>query len=494
MNRWIAILLVTAGAGCRVASTPSAGGIDSRERREFARAMDSIADAPQFRNGHWGILVVDPATSDTLYSRNAGKLFMPASNQKIITAAVALALLGPDFVYRTPVVAQGTLQDGVLQGHLAIAGRGDPTISGRVFGDAMLPLRRLADSLWNRGLRHVVGDVVADGNAFPDGVLGFGWTYSDLESGYSAAIDELLFNEGVSTIVARGGANVGDLATLGTRPARTFPRVRGEVRTVPRPAPNDSAARRPAISARKDTVTGEIVVTGTVAVGDSATDEVTHRDPSAAFVAAFREALRDRGIRIDQQDARTLARTDTLAVLVSPPMREILPVLMKPSQNQVAEMLLKTIGLERGERGTAAEGRRLVERQLAEWGAVEGGYVVRDGSGLSRYDYVSPETLIRVLDAMRRSPHFTAFYESMPIGGVDGTLRNRMRGTPAERNVRAKTGSVAQSRSLSGYVRTASGRTLLFSTLANNWTVPARDVERAADSLVVRMARLGGGR
>lgn len=120
--------------------------------------------------------------------------------------------------------------------------------------------------------------------------------------------------------------------------------------------------------------------------------------------------------------------------------------------------------------------------------------MVRDGSGLSRHDVITPETVVRVLDAMRQSPAFALFREALPIAGVDGTLAGRMKGTPAERNVHAKTGTLDMVRSLSGYVTTADGRLLLFSILCNNWTVPVREVERVQDTLAVHLAgmRLGG--
>ena len=161
---------------------------------------------------------------------------------------------------------------------------------------------------------------------------------------------------------------------------------------------------------------------------------------------------------------------------------------MKPSQNQIGEMLFKTLGLERGTAGTAFVARGIMEKQLEAWGAKPSGFVVRDGSGLSRYDYVSPETIIHVLDAMRRDTAFNVYYDAMPIAGVDGTIRSRMRGTPAASNVRAKTGSVAQARSLSGYVTALNGDTLIFSILANNWNVPAGRVTAAADSIAARLA------
>jgi serine-type D-Ala-D-Ala carboxypeptidase/endopeptidase (penicillin-binding protein 4) len=476
--------------GCRGGAATTARPEAASTVRQLQRALDSIADAPQFRNGHWGILVVG-ARGDTLYSRNAGKLFMPASNQKILTTATALAQLGPDFRYRTAIVAGGPLLgDTLIDGDLLVMGRGDPSVSARFHGDAMRPLRAVADSLHARGIRTIRGAVRPGGNAFPGATLGYGWSWEDLESGYSAAVDELLLDEGVSTVVVHGGAAPGAAPRVTTRPARTSPAVRADVQTVGR-TPGDTASPT-RIRVVKDTAGGGVIVTGVIAAGDSASVVVTHRDPSAMFTAALHEALVDRGIAVlgHQRPAAAMRDTrDTLAVIVSPPMSEILGGLMKPSQNQVAEMVYRTLGLERGARGTAAEGQRIVERQLLEWGAAEGGFVVRDGSGLSRYNYVSPETILRTLSAMRSHQHATAFLATMPVAGVDGTLRNRMRGTPAEANLRAKTGSVAQARSLSGYVTSAGGELLTFSFLANNWSVPAREIERAQDSLGVRLAR-----
>jgi len=156
--------------------------------------IDSLADAPEFSNAHWGILIVDPARGDTLYSRNAGKLFMPASNMKILTSATALAQLGPEYRYRTVFAARGGVSNGTIDGDLLVIGRGDPSVSDHMLHDAMIPLRGIADSLAARGIHRIAGRVVAAGNAFPSDVFGFGWTYDDFEDSYSAPIDELLFN------------------------------------------------------------------------------------------------------------------------------------------------------------------------------------------------------------------------------------------------------------------------------------------------------------
>jgi D-alanyl-D-alanine carboxypeptidase/D-alanyl-D-alanine-endopeptidase (penicillin-binding protein 4) len=514
MNRLaVRQLVVLAASASLAAGCASAGGMHpsgsgaNGERAAVRATIDSLANAPEFSNAFWGILVVDPDRADTLYSRNAGKLFLPASNMKIVTSSVALEQLGPDYTYRTSLVARGSIRDGTVTGDLLVVGRGDPTISDHMWTDAMIPLHALADSLAARGVKRIAGRLVAAGNAFPGPVLGYGWSWEDLESSYSAGVDELLFNEGFSEIRVHGGAHPGDSARIETGPARTFPILRAQVATIAPPtcAAGDSAttspcmmsnrfARRRAFDVEKDTLRGDVIVTGSVVAGDSVTLEVTHRDPDLAYLAALTEALRDRGIAVDSAPLvgtdTAIAAADTLAVLTSKSLREILPALLKPSQNQIAEALLRTIGLERGGAGTADSGRKVVEQQLTAWGVPPATYVIRDGSGLSRYDYLAPEAIVHVLDAMRHSPNFQLFYDALPIAGVDGTIKTRMRGTAAESNVHAKTGSVANARSLSGYVRTADGRTLIFSMLANNWTVPSRDVTHVQDVIAARLATL----
>jgi D-alanyl-D-alanine carboxypeptidase/D-alanyl-D-alanine-endopeptidase (penicillin-binding protein 4) len=238
-----------------------------------------------------------------------------------------------------------------------------------------------------------------------------------------------------------------------------------------------------------------VTVVGDVAPGDTTTLEASYPDPAVAYLHAVVEALGARGITVrrgvdasGRVPADSLTALTTLVTLESPTLREILPALQKPSQNQIAEALLKTLGLEKTGVGSADSGRRVVESQLATWGAAPDGFAVRDGSGLSRHDYVSPETIIKVLAAMRASPSFAAYYEALPIAGVDGTIASRMRGTAAQGNVHAKTGYVDRARSLSGYVTTADGHMLLFSLLCNNWTTPVRAVERVQDEIATRLA------
>jgi serine-type D-Ala-D-Ala carboxypeptidase/endopeptidase (penicillin-binding protein 4) len=486
-----------ASAGMR--GSPSTAGT----RAELRHAIDSMVAQPRFSNANWGILIVDPERGDTLYSRNAGKLFMPASNQKLVTGSVALTLLGPEYQFRTAYAARGPVEGGVLRGDLLVIGRGDPSMSDHMRGDVMQTMKAVPDSLRAHDIRYVSGRLLRGGDAFPDAWHGFGWAWDDFDFAYSAGIDELFFNEGMFQVTLRAGQREGARVNTSVRPEIGYPSLRTTVMTVRRPdsarAPDGTVrAPRPRPPfASMDSATNVVTITGEMYPNDSVTIDVAYRDPGLAYLYAIRRALADQALTveggIDPRAPRdSAAQLDTLFVMKSPPLREILPALEKPSQNQIAEILFKTLGLERTGVGTADSGRAVIERQLAAWGIAPTSFAVRDGSGLSRHDYIAPDAIVRVLDVMRKSPSFAEFREALPVAGVDGTIANRMRGTAAAGNVHAKTGFVDKARSLSGYVTTTNGRVLIFSLLCNNWTTSSREVDEVADAIAVRLAGLTG--
>lgn len=527
--RIVAAVLAIAAAGCAssqhrtaaTAPTPQAPAPDTTPATptrpappplsEVARlhlAIDSMVADTEFRNANWGILIVDPDKGDTLYSHNAGKLFMPASNMKIETGSVALALLGPDFRFRTTFVAGGPVCDGTVHGDLVVDGRGDPSVSDDMAGDAMLPLDAIADSLAARGIHRVTGDVVNGTDAFPGPTIGYGWSWDDLSYPYGAGVDELYFNEGFAQVVVRAGRRPGARVHAELLPATGYPRLRITATTAFAPeslslGSGGRAVPSSGLEAAQDTTSGVVVVSGWIPPGTVDTVDVVYPRQVDAYLAALRTALQSRGIRVHARVARTrcarahgggnataFATGDTLYVAQSPPLRDVLHAMLKPSQNQIAEVLIHTIGLEETGVGAADSGIVVVRRQLLAWGAQPDGFVQHDGSGLSRYDYLSPETIVHTLAAIRKDTAFAAFYDGLPIAGVDGTLEYRMRGTPAQGNVHAKTGYVANARSLSGYVTTADGHMLIFSALCNNWTVSVHDVERVQDAIAARLASL----
>lgn len=465
---------------------PPVTAIPQRAAPRFALqpVVDSLVSLPQFDNAHWGILVVAPGRGDTLASVNADRLVMPASNQKLVTAAVALATLGPQYTWRTTFTRTGPIVRGELRGDIVVTGRGDPSISTALRGSALAGFDPLVRALRDAGVTRITGRIVPSSErAFPGSPLGFGWDWDDLAEDYGAGVTELLFNEGFIEVTVAGCAKAGRPACVTTFPSRTSPPVRSTVTT------RAAGTGAPVLTWWRDSaaVPG-LTITGSIAAGDSSTFTAAQPDDRATYVAAVGEALRLGGITV-QGRAVKAGGSDTVLVLRSKTLAEVLPALQKPSQNQVAEVLYRTLALEVTGVGVPDSGRRVVERQLDAWGVRQDARAVRDGSGLSRHDFLTPRAIVQVLDTVRRSPWFALYREALPQAGVDGTLRNRMREF-AQGRVYAKTGTIDKARALSGYVTTADGELLLFSIIANNFTVPTREVDRVAELLVERLVRM----
>lgn len=362
---------------------------------------------------------------------------MTASNMKIITGAVALEQLGPDYRYVTTFGTRGTVTDGELIGDLVVTGNGDPTVSDRMRnGDAMNALRDIADSLRARGIRRIAGRLVPGGDAFPGSNYGSGWEFGYLNDYYAAPVDELNYSEGMDKVPAR---------------------IQG-----------------------KDTLV-----------------EVVSTQPLKSYLFYLHRALGERGIAVARVPGDSTYRADTTGVkelfaFHSLPLRDILITLLTPSQNQTGEILLRTLGREKTGYGVPDSGIAVVNRQLLAWGAEPDGFRIHDGSGLSRHNLVSPETILRTLVAVSRSPHSDVFMNALPVPGGSGTLRNRMKDTPAAGKLRAKTGSIDNARALSGFITSARGDKLVFSMLLNNYTVDADEITGLADAIAILLASYTG--
>ncbi|MEO7041858.1 MAG: D-alanyl-D-alanine carboxypeptidase/D-alanyl-D-alanine-endopeptidase [Gemmatimonadaceae bacterium] len=432
--RLAAVMPVVAVAAVACAPMPSTSVGPQRNNLATLRLrIDSLIGKPEFRTAEWAILAVDPISSDTIYARNSATLMVPASNMKLITSSVALAQLGGDFRFTTTFSAHGTISNGVLNGDLVVTGRGDPTLSDHVRGSARAAMDTLADSLIAHGIRSITGYIYSGADNFPGAHVGEGWNWDDLTESYGAGVDELLFNEGIGRVVVH------------------------------------------------------------IANGDSLVESAPAADPTLDYLTELASALQSRGVRTGRGVAESVVPKDavpldTLFVAHSMPLRNILPYFLKPSQNQIGEVLIRTIGLERTGMGTADSGIAVANRQLNAWGVPRDGYELHDGSGMARADLVSPETIVSILRRMQTNPDFEAFYDALPVAGVDGTIAQRMRGTRAQGNVHAKTGSLQWVRSLSGYVTDGDGKRLVFSILANKWTTPSLAVTATADSIAATLA------
>ena len=483
------LLLLLAGAACTPAPATGPAPRAGDGRVAIATSLDSIFSDTLLAHAHWGVLVRSLATGETLYARNPERMFVPASNLKLVTAAAALEALGPDYRYRTRVASGGPVSDGVLQGDLWVIGSGDPSISARFFDDPRAVFRAWADSLRAHGVRRIAGGVVGVDDVFDNQALGRGWAWDDADAAYSAEVSGLQLNEGVIGIEVRPGATPGSPAVITLDPPTAYVPVASAAVTGERGAAG--------ITATRAAQGPGLVLTGAVRGDTVEAEEIAVRNNTAYFATVLLETLEAAGIDVgedawdaDDTDRPRPATEHTLFVHASPPLAEILVGFMKPSQNQIGEGLLKTLGAELRGEGSANRGVAVVDSLSGLWGLPRRQLAMADGSGLSRYNLVSPAYLIALLERESRSPHAAIYTAALPVAGRDGTLANRMRGTPLEGNVRAKTGTLSGVRSLSGYLTTAAGEPLVFSMLVNHHVLTARDADRLAEAALLRLYAL----
>jgi D-alanyl-D-alanine carboxypeptidase/D-alanyl-D-alanine-endopeptidase (penicillin-binding protein 4) len=424
---------------------------------------------------------------ETLFAVNARKLMLPASSMKVVTLAAAAEKLGWDFRYDTTLHAAGSVDGGTLDGDLVVVGTGDPSL-GAADGLADRVFAEWAGALKQRGIRTVAGRIVGDDNRFEEETLGFGWSWDDLPDDYAAGVGALQFNENAVRVTVTPGPAAGDSAAIAIAPA-------GSGLTIVNNVLTGASGGAASVTTRRLPGSTTLELRGSMPLGAApSTLAVAVDNPTLFFAGALRTALIANGIDVrgeaaDIDGIRPMAALagEGLATYKSPPLSALAERLMKVSQNQYAETLLKTVS--DGAVRSAAAGRTAALAILHGWGVRPAELIMRDGSGLSRYDFVSPDALVTILghvyrDAKLRGP----FEASLPIAGRDGTLNNRMKGTPAEGNARAKSGSMTGVRSLSGYVTTAGGEHLVFSIVANNFETPPDVVNAATDAIVVRLA------
>ena len=441
--------------------------------------------APVNNRGLWAVDIRSLDTGERIYELNAGKLMMPASNMKILTLAAAADGLGWDYRFPTTLETRGTIANGILQGDLIVRGTGDPSINSRA-GRADAVLDDWTRALQEAGIFSIEGRIVGNDQAFDDEGIGAGWAWDYLQYGYAAPVGALEFNENLATLAVSPGDREG-AAAIATLSAGSGLELVNRATTGAAGSPNTIDYRR-----RLDRAVLE--VSGSIPWrAPTAMRTVAVVNPTIFFARCLKDGLAGRGIvvtgpAVDFDDVAAEMPTGELRVLartVSPPLMEIAAVLMKVSQNMYAESLLKALGASRNGLGTAEGGRTAIRSTLQAWGIPPDAYVIYDGSGLSRYNYVTASTIVSVLERIYKDPrHRDAFVGTLPIAGRDGTIETRLRKTPAEGNAVAKTGSISNARSLSGFVKTRDGEMLVFSILANDFVIPAATITWIADLAV----------
>ena len=470
--------------------------------------VDQIIDRPAARRAFWGVQLVDLDSGEAVYQNNEDKLFVPASNAKLYSTALALTRLGPDRRFTTKLVAGEPLgAGGKIEGDLTLIGGADPNFSSRIvpynpkaeYGkDPLEPIRRLAQQAYDRGLRKVAGNIVGDDSRFVWTPYPEGWSLEDSTWSYGAPISALSFNDNRIEILVRPGAGDGKPAILRLEPAVGYYAVRNLTRT----ATSRTVARTLSIELRPDQKA--VRLWGDISVRSPGRElSIAVDDPALFAAVALKQELERVGVEVagvaaakhyDIAEAPDLKGGPPVALQTYPlqlasiesaPLREIIKVTNKTSQNLHAEMLLREVGYSLRGVGSHEAGIEEMRTFLGEAGLSPCEVFLSDGSGLSRKDLVRPAATVKLLRHMWNSPLRDAYVDSLATAGEDGTLDWRFSRSTARSRVSAKTGTLSHITALSGYATTLDGRHLAFSIFVNNFGVSGSYIRNLVDEIVI---------
>ncbi len=504
-------LVICEGAANTPAQSRATNSVNSRASVEnklapradvgrFRQRAEAALSATGPDKGTWGVLVADAATGEVLYSRNADGYFMPASNAKLFSTALALATLGPDYRVRTTVASNGALDaDGVLNGDLVLTGRGDANLSNRKFpfekkeereGPPEKVLAAFADTVAARGVKEITGDVIADDSMFQHEKFPSGWLVDDILWSYGAAVSAIAVNDNTFTLDLRPGAHEGD-------PARYDAGIAGDFYTVENSVLTSARGIEEKLAVARDPGSRIIQVSGTMPL-DAPPRRLTIaiEDPAEYAASLLARLLETRGVKIDGHSrARHVADLapdaaapqTVLAEHTSVPLSDEVRLTNKNSENLHAELLLLLAAHEKTGANNYEDALKFASDFFRRAGIADGDVVLSDGSGLSRKDLVTPRSIVQLLRHAAAQPWGELYRSTLPISGEDGTLSDRMKNTPAAGRIFAKTGTIGHGNTLSGYASTVHGAGLLFSILGNNNNLHAQDANKVIDAICVAM-------
>jgi D-alanyl-D-alanine carboxypeptidase/D-alanyl-D-alanine-endopeptidase (penicillin-binding protein 4) len=449
---------------------------------------------------YWGLLISDADTGEVIYSLNAGRYFMPASNAKLFTTAMALATLGPEFKIRTTVESSvGPDSSGQLEADLVLVGRGDANLSNRLVpfveraersGPAEKALADLADQVVASGVKEISGDIIADDSYFAPERYAPGWGIDDAVWSYGAAISALAINDNYISVILRPGTAIGAPLLYSASPWSGLYQIRNDTLTT-------AAGTEPKLRLERDPDSQIFRLTGTLPLDAPARElQLAVTQPAENAAAILKQLLEARGVRIeghsrarhgDRNGPQQAVPAHQLAEHISPPLLQDVRLTNKLSMNLHAELLLRVAAREKGGATTMEDALEFATQFRQSMGIAPDEVQLTDGSGLSRGDLVTPQSVVQLLAYALRQPWGSDFVATLPVAGQDGTLENRMRGTSAAGQIHAKTGLVEHVNSLSGYATSRRGAHLLFSIFGNNTGTKGRDAANVVDSICVAM-------
>lgn len=460
---------------------------------EFKKEINKLIEDKNFLTANIGIVIKSLKSGEIIFSSNEDKLFIPASNLKLFTTAAALEMLGNKFTFNTSLYINGEISYSNVYGDLVIKGSGDPTFSGRFYNGEMFKVfDDWIDSLIDMGITNIRGNIIGDDNLFDDNKYGSGWSRDYESYWYAAPSGALSFND-----------NCVDLSIFYNKEfdsviVRHSPEIRGIniINEIIPVSPGEAATN---IDIYREPNTNKIKVFGTFSrTSDTLKTYASIYNPTYFTLNGLKSRIEARGLRvigfpIDIDDYhREIDYNNTIHLFnySSPTLYEIIKVINKGSQNFYAEQLLRTLGAYRKKIGSFENGIEACEEWFSLVGINNEHIKMYDGSGLSPLNRVTPNQIINLLEVMYKSKYFPFFFNSLPIAGIDGTLSKRMKNSPAENKIRAKTGFISFARNLSGYAKTFDNEDIAFSILVNNYNVPLKLVDNLQDNICSLIASI----
>jgi D-alanyl-D-alanine carboxypeptidase/D-alanyl-D-alanine-endopeptidase (penicillin-binding protein 4) len=475
----------------------TAGSAAVAQAKRFAERANAMLGVSPVNKGDWGLLIVDAESGETLYEQNADHYFVPASNMKLFTTALALAKLGPDYRFRTTLESRGSLSpEGTLSGDVSLVGRGDPNLSNRKFpyelkeefdGPPEKALMELADKLASKGVKEISGDVIGDDSYFPRERYPNGWEIDDMVWEYGAAISAIVVDDNTVTVSLTPGEADGSPVHASVEPATPDFSVENDVVT-------SGAEIKSDLRLTREPGSNLVVIRGTMPAKSSPRKLVLAiEEPALHAATILKRLLEERGIKVDgvaiaRYQAADVSEPGTvLAEHVSIPLSDSVKLVNKISQNLHAEVLLRAAARQTGVWSTPENLQKFPADFYASAGIAAGDVIQTDGSGLSRHDLITPRATVALLKYVQAQSWFQTYFDSLPLAGVDGTLEDRMKNSAVTGRIHAKTGSVEHVRTLSGFALTQGGRRLIFSFLSNNQGGKSHEAADALGGLCLAM-------
>ena len=486
---WIFLLFcLTVLNSCGTISSPTPIEPPSETIQVLRGEIETILRDSLLTASNVGLKVVSLPNGEVLYEKDADKLYHPASTMKLITAATALVKLSPNFRYHTTLYADG-IEDSRVIGNLYLKGRGDPRFES---GD----LEKLIEKLVEMGVKSIVGEIVVDETYFDDIRRGKGWMWDDGPlGGYYSHLSALTINHNGVRLRVSPGRKIDDPVHVHLEPPTRYMKIINEATTV-------TASEATTLNIKrqwKPVEANVLTIRGSMEIGQAEVSrQVDVVDPALYCGTLLKEMLAKKGIVLQGRIRHGKVPDGALKIAnhISMPLSRILWEMNKSSHNLTAELLLKTIGAElKGAPGTARKGILATNEFLSEIGLDSSRFTFADGSGVSRYNLVTASVLTNLLTYMFSNfammPEYLA---SLPIAGVDGTLKRRMKDMSAQGILRAKTGTMRGISTLAGYTMTAEGEILAFAVLMSNYKGSAnlrRSLQDKIGDALTRFSREG---